>query len=303
MDDLDLARLQFRVRTGLNLERNLSSPGDLRGCLGWLGADLDDLINRLLGDLLLDGGLAIRLRVGDLLGDRDGLLTRLALGDSLRGTCRHARVKLDLHAERNLSLNCLGGLTCGLGANTDDCILLLCDRRSSHNRVAGRLTVDKLLRRGELLHPDDTLGIDDLFANRQSVIRNNLRLKRDLAFGRRHKVLVLKTRTVFDDLLDRLLVILSINDIGLVTDRAELRGELTLTVLALLHNLGLTRCKGRVRTHLRAVRNRYRPRDILAVLSRLDADLHYLVNSRLRGFPRAVAKLLLRTSLALSHDL
>ena len=237
------------------------------------------------------------------MGDRDGLLTRLALGDSLRGTCRHARVKLDLHAERNLSLNCLGGLTCGLSSNTDHRVDRLLRSLSGDRRLTNRLAVLDLLSRGDLLHADNALGIDSSFPSRQRVIRNDCRLKRDLAFGRRHKVLVLKTRTVLDDLLDRLLVILSINDIGLVTDRAELRGERALTVLALLHNLGLTRCKGRVRTHLRAVRNRYRPRDILAVLSRLDADLHYLVNSRLHGFPRAVAKLLLRTSLALSHDL
>ena len=61
LDDLDLTRLQLRVRAGLNLERNLGSPGHLLGSLRRLGADLDDLVNRLLSDLVLDGGFTVRL--------------------------------------------------------------------------------------------------------------------------------------------------------------------------------------------------------------------------------------------------
>ena len=145
LDDPDLTRLQLRVRAGLHLERNLGSPGDLLGRLGRLSADLDDLIDGLLGDLLLHGGFAIRLRVGDLLRHGDGLLTGLTLGDGLGLASRHLGIELDLHTERNLSLNGPRDLTSGLGTHAD---LLRCrflGALSGHGRVARRLTVDEFL--------------------------------------------------------------------------------------------------------------------------------------------------------------
>ena len=145
LDDLDLTRLEFRIRAGLNLERNLRSPGHLLGRLRRFRANLDDLINRLLGDLLLNGGFAIRLGVGDLLSHGHRLLTRLALGYNLRGASWQVRIELDLHTERNLSLDRVLDLTGGLGTHTDLLRRRLLGALSGHGRVARRFTVDELL--------------------------------------------------------------------------------------------------------------------------------------------------------------
>ena len=79
LDNLDLTRLQLRVRPGLNIERNLSGPRNLLRGLRRLGANGDDFVDRLLGDLFGDLGIA-RLGVDDVTLDRHRLLTRLTLG-------------------------------------------------------------------------------------------------------------------------------------------------------------------------------------------------------------------------------
>ena len=163
LDDLDLTRLQLRVRTSLNLERNLGSPGDLLGSLRRLGTNLDHLINRLFGDFL--GDLRVtRLGVGDIALDRHRLLTRNTFGRNLGRTGRKVRIELNLHTERNLRLDGLRGSTGGLGTHTDNSILLLRHRGGRDHRVTGGLTVDKLLRARHLLFADHALRVDDLLA-------------------------------------------------------------------------------------------------------------------------------------------
>ena len=164
LDHLGLTRSKIRVRAQGGAERNRLSPFDLVRSRGLLGADLDDLIHRLLGDLLLYGWLAIRIGVGHLLSNGDGLLARLTLGDGLRLTGRHGRVVLDLHAERNLGLNRIGGLALGLAAHTDDLLDRCLGLFLRDDRVAGRLAVDQLLGGGDGLFAFFTLLVYDLLA-------------------------------------------------------------------------------------------------------------------------------------------
>ena len=185
LDDLDLTRLELRVRTGFNFKRHLGSPGDLLGDLGWLGADLDHLIHRLLGDFLSDLRVA-RLGVDDVTLDRHLLLAWLALGDSLRRASRHVRIKLDLHTERDFRFHGLGGLTGGLRANTDNLLDRLLGALISHLRIAGRLAVHNLLRRSFDLGSELPFLIDDLSTLFQGVVEDNFSLKRNWLLGLGH---------------------------------------------------------------------------------------------------------------------
>ena len=190
LNNLDLTRLEFRIRAGLYLKRNLSSPRDLRGSLRRLRTHLDHLINRLFGDLL--GDLRVtRLGVGDVALDRHRLLTRNTRRGHLGGASRHIRIELDLHTERDLRLNGLSVRTRGLGTHADDSVLLLGHRCRLNDGVAGGFAVDKLLRACHLLLADDTLLIDDLLTRGQRVIEDDRGLKRDLARGLRDQLLIL----------------------------------------------------------------------------------------------------------------
>ena len=303
LDDLDLTRLKLRVRAGLNLERNLGSPGHLLGSLRRLGTNLDHLVNRLFSDLFLDGGFTVRLGVGDLLSHSNGLLTRLALGHSFRGAGRQVRVELDLHSEWNLSLDRVLDLTGGLGTNAD---LLRCrflGALSGHGRVARRLTVDELLGRGLNLGSELTLLVDDLFAGRQGVIKDNLGLERNRLLSLGHQLARSQTRTVLDDALDGFLSGFFLDYFSLVTLGSELGGELLLAVLTFLNNPGFTRLQVWVLANLGRERDRNRPGHILSTLSRLGADEHDLVDRLLGAFPGAVLVLLLRARRTLGFNL
>ena len=303
LDNLDLTRLQPGVRAGLNRERNLGSPGDLRRRLRRLSADLNHLVHRLLGDLLLNGGFAIRLGVGDLLGYGDGLLTRLAFGNSLRGTSRHIRVKLDLYAERNLRLNRLLDFTGGLGTHADLLRRRFLGPLSGHGRVAGRLTVDKLLGRGLYFGSELALLVDDLLASRQRVVEDNLGLERNRLLSLGHQFARSKARAVLDDPLDRLLGGLFLDYLSIITLGGELGGVSLLAVCTFLDDLGLARLQVRVLANLSRVRDRNRPCHVLGALSGLGADDNDLVN-RCRGLlPGTVLLLLLLAGLAFSFYL
>ena len=293
LDDLDLTRLQLRVRAGLNLERNLGSPGHLLGSLRRLGTNLDHLVNRLFSDLFLDGGFTVRLGVGDLLSNGNRLLSRLTLGHSLRSASRQVRVELDLHSERNLSFDRVLDLTGGLGTNAD---LLRCrflGALSGHGRLAIRLAVLDFLSRGHNLGSQLTLLVDDLFAGRQGVIKDNLGVERNRLLCLSHKLARGKARAVLDDPLDRLLGGFFFDYLGFVALRGELGGELLLAVLTFLNNPGFTRLQVRVLTHLSRVRDRNRPRHVLGALGRLGADEHDLVDRLLGALPSAILVLLL----------
>ena len=278
LNNLDLTRLQLRVRTSLNLERNLSLPLNLLGSLRRLGTDLDHLVNRLFGDLLLNGGLAIRLGVSDLLGHRDGLLARLALGDNLRGASRQVRIELDLHTERNLRLNVLLGLTGGLGANADLRVLRGLGLLSGHGRLAVRLAVLDLLGRGHNLGTKLTLLIDDLLTLLEGVIEDDFGLKRNRLLNLGHHRGVLGRRTVLDDLADWVLGLLLLRrDRCLVTLGREVSGVGLLTRNTFLNNLDLTRLQLRVRTSLDVERDLSLPLNLFGSLRRLGADGNDLI--------------------------
>ena len=288
LDNLDLTRLQLRVRAGLNLERNLGSPRDLRRRLGRLGADLDDLINRLLDVLLLNGGLAIRLRVGDLLSHGDGLLTRLALSNSFRGASRQVRIKLDLHTERNLRLNSLLGLTSGLGTDADLRVLRRLGLLDVDARLAVRLAVLDLLGRGDGLFTRNALFVDNLLAGLKSVVVDVLDLERYLLGLLAGQFLIRDTWADLDDAGLGLLGYLRLAYRGLVALGGELSLVGPLAVLAFLNDLHLTRLERRVLANLGWVRDRERPFDVLRALGRLGADDNDLVLRLLGALPGAV---------------
>ena len=279
LDDLDLTRLEFRVRAGLNLERNLRSPGYLRRSLRRFRADLDDLINRLLSDLLFDGGLTIRLGVGHFLSHRGGLLARLTLGYDLEGASRQVRIKLDLHTKRNLRLNRLLDLTGGLSANADDLLDRLLGALSRHGRIAIRLAALDLLRRGHNLGTSLTLLINLLFAFLEGVVEDDLGLERNRLLHLGHHSGVLSSRAVLDDLLDRILRLLLLRGHRrLVTRGGEVSGEGLLARHALLDDLDLTRLEFRVRAGLNLERNLRSPGHLLGRLRRFRANLDHLIN-------------------------
>ena len=250
LDDLDLTRLQLRVRAGLNLERNLGSPGHLLGSLRRLGTNLDDLVNRLFSDLFLDGGFAIRLGVGDLLRHGNRLLTRLTLGHSLRSASRHVRIELDLHSKRNLSFDRVLDLTGRLGTNADLLRCWILGALSGHGRLAIRLAVLDFLSRGHNLGSQLTLLVDDLFAGRQGVIKDNLGVERNRHLCLSHKLARGKARAVLDDPLDRLFGGLFLDYLSLVTLSSEFSGIGLLAVLTFLNNPGFTRLQVRVLANL-----------------------------------------------------
>ena len=108
LDNLRLTSLELRVLTYLNLKRDILGPLDGLGRGLALGADLDDLLDRLLN--ALGSGLGTNnLRVFDGLGRGDLILTLLALLDSLLGTGFHRVVELNLGLERHSNLR-LGGI-------------------------------------------------------------------------------------------------------------------------------------------------------------------------------------------------
>ena len=302
LDDLDLTRLQLRVRAGLNLEWNLGSPGDLRRRLGWLRADLNHLINRLLGDLLSDLRIA-RLGIGDITLDSHRLLTRNTLGYNLRLTGRHVRIELDLHTERNLRLDRLSGGAGGLGTDADDLLDRFLGALSGHGRVARGLAVHDLLSRSHNLGTQLALLINLLLTFFQGVVKHDLSLERDRLLGLGHQLARSKARAVLDDSLDRFLGCLFLGYLSLITRSGELGRVGLLTVLSLLNNPGLTRLQLRVLANLGRERNRNRPRDVLGGLGRLGADDDYLVNRILGPLPAAVLVLLLRAGLAFSFYL
>ena len=302
LDDLDLTRLQIRVRTSLNLKRNLSSPRHLLRSLRRLRTDLDHLINRLLGDLL--GDLRVtRLGVGDVALDRHRLLTRNTLGHNLGRTSRHVRIELNLHTERNLRLNRLSGGASGLGADTDDLLGRFLGALRGHDRVARRLAVDELLSRGLNLGTDFTLLVNNLLAGFEGVIEDHLRLERNRLLGLGHELARSNARAVLDDPLDRLLGGLFLDDLSLITRSGELSGEGLLTVLTFLNNPGFTRLQVRVLANLGRVRDWNLPGDFLGALSRLGADDDDLILRLFGALPSTVLLHLLLARLALGLNL
>ncbi len=308
LDNLDLARLQLRVRTGLNFERNLSGPGDLLRCLGRLGADLNDLVHRRFGDLLLHGGFAIRLGVGDLLGNGNRLLARLTLGDSLRRTSRHVRVKLDLYAERNLRLHRLSGLTSSLATNADN----LLDRSLSlllgDYRITGRFTVDKLLLSRNGLFAFFTLLLDDLLASLKGVVIDDLSLERNAVLLGEDQFLILKARAILHDAWLRVLG----HGIGRGLHRrnatrfergVELRSNRALASFTLLNDLYFTRLERRVRTHDGVETSSHGPGHLIGSLCRLGTNDDDLIDRSLGLLPIALDILRLCTWNAFGFDL
>ena len=302
LDDPDLTRLQLRIRAGNDLERNLRSPGDLLGRLGWLGADLDDLIHRLLGDFLGDLRIA-RLGIGDIARDRHLLLTRNTLGHNLRRTGRHARIELDLHTERNLRRNGLSRSTGGLGANTDDLLGWFLGAFRSYNRVARRLAVHELLSRSHNLGTNFTLLINLLLACLEGVVEDDLGLERNRLLGRGHQLAGSQARTILDDPRHRLLGGLFLSDLSLRALGRELSGVGLLAVLTFLNNPGFARLQIRVLANLGRVGDRDLPGHVLGGLGGLGADEDDLVDRGLGLFPAAVLVLLLRARLALGFNL
>ena len=297
LNNLHLTRLQLRVHPHDRVVRKRRSPRCLVGRLSRFGADSDDLLHRLLDDLLGDLRVA-RLGVDDVSLDRHLLLARLTFLSDLGLARLQARVVDDLHIVRNLSLNRLSVRAGGLGANAD---LLRCwflGALRGHGRVAGRLTVDNLLGRGHNLGSELALLVDDLLAGRQVGIKLNLGLKRNRLLSLGHQLARSKARTIFNDALDRLLGSLFLNYLGLVALGGELSGVGLLTVLAFLNNSGFTRLQLRVLANLSRVRDRHRPGHVLGALGRLGADNDNFID-RLRGaFPATVLVLLLRARLA-----
>ena len=139
--------------------------------------------------------------------------------------------------------------------------------------------------------------VDDLFAGRQGVIKDNLGLERNRLLGLSHQLARSQTRTVLDDALDGFLGGLFLDYLSLVALCGELGGELLLAILTFLDNLGFTRLQVRVLANLGRERNRDRPRHVLRALSRLGADEHDLVDRLLGAFPGAVLLLFLRARL------
>ena len=303
LNNASLTRLQIRVHTHGGAIRQRNSPLGLLAVLGRLNTDLDDLIDRFLGDLLLHGGFAIWLGVGDLLGHGDSLLTWLALSNGLGLASRDGRVVLDLHAERNLSFNRLGGLTRSLGTDADLLRRRFLGPLSGHRRIARRLAVHNLLGRGLNLGTNFTLLVNDLFAGRQVGIKLDLGLERNWLLSLGHQLARIKARAVLDDPLDRLLGGLFLGYLSLITLSSELSSEGLLAVLTFLNNLGFTRLQLRVLANFSRERDRNLPGHVLGALGRLRTDDDDFVNWRLGLLPLTVLGLLLRAGLALDLDL
>ena len=276
LGNLDLAWLQLRVRTGLNLKRNLRLPLDLLRSLGRLGADLDHLIHWLLNNSFGNARFA-RYGVDNITLDCHCLLPWLTLGHSLRRTSRHLRVKLDLHTEWNLRFNSFNALASGLGADADlgvcRCLRLL----DSNTRLARRLTIHNFLRRSDNFLTRNTLFLNYLLTRRKRVIVNILDVKRNLLSLRAGQILILNTRTDLNDAWLRILRGLMLSNICLRTLGGELGGISLLTVFTFLHNPSLTRLQLRVLTNLSRERDRNHPRHVLSTFSRLCTNMHNLV--------------------------
>ena len=279
LNNAGLTGSEVRVYAHRGAVGHRNGPLGLLSILSGLDANLDDLIDGLFGDLLLDRGFAIRLRVGDLLGHRDGLLARLALGDGLRLARRHRRVILHLHAERHLSLNRLRGLTRCHCANSDDLLDRLLGALGGHLGVARRLAVDDLLRRGDNLGAVLALLVDNLLAGLEFVVEDDFGLERHRLLRLGHDGGVFGCRTVLDDLVDRVLgLLLFRGDSCLVARGSEVSGVGLLAGHALLDDLDLTRLQLRVRAGLHLERNLGSPGDLLGRLRRLGSDLDDLVD-------------------------
>ena len=282
LNNAGLTGSEVRVYAHRGAVGHRNGPLGLLSILSGLDANLDDLIDGLFGDLLLDRGFAIRLRVGDLLGHRDGLLARLALGDGLRLARRHRRVKLDLHTERHLSLNRLRGLTRCHCANSDDLLDRFFRALSRHFRVTRRLAVHDLLRRSHDLGAGLTLLVDLLFTLLEGVVEDDLGLERHRLLRLGHHGGVLSSRAVFDDLVDRVLGLLLFRGHRCLVARGrEISGVGLLARDALLDDLDLTRLQIRVRAGLNLERNLGSPGDLLGCRRRLGADLDDLIDGLL----------------------
>ena len=302
-DNLDLTRLQFRVRFDHGVERHRRRPGHLLRSLIRLRADSDDLFSRLFQDLLGGGRLAVRLAVLNRLRDRDLLRARLAFLGNLLLARRQGRVVDDTGRERDLGLNRVHGLAGGLGAHADDLLSRLLGALRGDGRVTGGLAVDKLLRGSGDLIAELALLIDDLLALCEGVIEDDLGGERNRLVGLGHQLVSTETRAVLDDALDRFLGVLIFNNVSLVALSGELGGVGLLALLALLDNLGLTRGQVRVFTHLGRVRDRERPGHILGALGWLGADDDDLVGRGCGLLPGAVLVLLLLARRALGLNL
>ena len=266
LDNLDLARLQLRVRAGLNRERNLGSPGDLRRRLRRLGADLDNLVNRLFGDFLGDLRVA-RLGVNNVSLDRHLLLARNTRGHNLRRTGRLVRIELDLHTERNLRRNRLGRRTSGLGTHANYLLGRLLGALSRHSRLTRRLAVDDLLGRGYDLSTSLARLVDLLFALVEGVVEDDLSLKRHWLLSLGHHSGVLGCRTILDNLVDWVLGLLLLRGHScLIALGSEVSGVSLLARNTLLDNLDLTRLQLRVRAGNNLERNLGSPGDLLGRL-------------------------------------
>ena len=241
LNNLHLARLQLRVHPHDRVVRKRRSPRCLVGCLRRLGADGDDLLNRLLNDLLSDLRVA-RLGVDDIALDRHLLLARLTFLSDLGLARLQARVVDNLDVIRNLSLNGLSVRAGGLGANADDLLGRLLGALSSHLWITRRLAVDNLLSRGHNLSTGFTLLINLLLPLFKRVIENDLSLERNRLINLGHHSGVLGCRTVLNDLLDRILGLLLL---GLHRALAALGSEISSVGLlawdALLDNLDFAR--------------------------------------------------------------
>ena len=302
LDNLGLTRLQVWVHTNLNLERSLFSPLDSCGSRLALGADLDDLFDRLSNAL----GFSLRirdLRVLDGLGCRDLVLAQLSFLNSLLLTGFHRVVKDDLGLERDGYLVLSGVSALGLGTNADDLLGRLLSAFRGYDRVAGRLAVHELLSRSLNLSTKFTLLVNNLLASLEGVVKNNLGLERNRFLGLGYQLARGQTRTILDDARLGFLSGFFLDYLSLGALGGELRSVGLLAILTFLENPGFTRLQLRVLANLGRVRNRNLPGHILGALGRLRADNNDLVDRSLGRLPSSVPGHLLLARHALGFNL
>ena len=302
LNNLGFTRLQFRVDAHLDFERSLLSPLNRGGGRLALGADLDDLLDRL--GHTHGFGLGIHnLRVLDGQCSGDLVLTELTFLNSFLLSGFHRVIEDDLGLERHVLFVLRRVSAFGLGANADYLLGWFLGALRSHNRVARRLTVHDLLRRGLNLGANFTLLVNNLPTSLEFIVEDDLGLERNRLLSLGHQLARRQARAVLDDPLDRLLGGLFLSNLSFRALGGELGGVGLLSVLTFLNNPGFTRLQVQVLTNLGRVRDRNRPRDLLGSLGGLRADDHDLVDWCLGLFPATVLVLLFRTRLALGFNL
>ena len=144
LNNLGFTRLQFSVDPHLDLERSLFRPLNLGGGRLALGANLDDLVDRIRHTLSF--GLGVHnLRVLNGLGSGYLVLAKSTFPHSFLRAGFHRVIEDDLRLERNVYLVFRGFGTGSLGAYADDLLGGLLGTLSSHFRVTFWLAVHDLL--------------------------------------------------------------------------------------------------------------------------------------------------------------